>query len=70
MVKSLPTITLEFKLYCHDSWKKSLLGTTLFTTATISTLIMGIISNKYGRKMPLFFSLFFGSIGSILIGFS
>jgi MFS family permease len=64
------TITKEFKLYCDDAWKKGLLGTTLYTCATIFTLLMGIVANNYGRKLACVWSLILGSLGAIFIGFS
>ena len=67
---SAPTITLEFKLYCDDAWKKGLLGTSLFISATITTLLMGIVANNYGRKIACIISLTSGSLGAIGIGFS
>ena len=67
---SPPTITLEFKLYCDDAWKKGLLGTSLFISATITTLLMGIVANNYGRKIACIISLTSGSLGAIAIGFS
>ena len=66
--KSVSSITLEYKLYCDDDWKKGFLGTSLFIVATISTLLVGIISNNYGRKPAIIFCYFFGTLGTILIG--
>ena len=65
---SPPTITLEFKLYCDDAWKKGLLGTSLFVIAIFSLLIVGIISNNYGRKKALVFTLIIGAFGVVGIG--
>ena len=43
---------IEFELYCDNAWKKGLLGTALFISAIIITLIMGTITNR--RKIPYF----------------
>ncbi len=59
---------MEFKLYCDDAWKKGLLGTSLFIIATISTLIVGIISNNYGRRISLIFTLLVGAFGVLGTG--
>jgi hypothetical protein len=50
---SAPTITLDFKLYCEDGWKKGALGTVMMTVGIVSVTTMGFISNKYGRKLAL-----------------
>ena len=69
-INSPDSITRKFGLYCGDSWKKGLLGTTLFATAAVSTLVVSIISNNYGRKIAITTCFTFGGLGMILIGFS
>jgi len=54
MINSLPTITLEYELYCEDSWKKGLLGTSLFVVSIITTFFGGILANNNGRKSVLY----------------
>jgi len=67
---SVNTLTLEFKLYCDDAWKKSLLGTFLFLGSIIGTAIFGFISNNYGRKKACVCAYVLGSIGALLIAAS
>ncbi len=50
---SPPTITLEFKLYCDDAWKKGLLGTGVMLGSLVSQLFFGMIADSYGRKLSL-----------------
>ena len=69
MNNSAPTITLEFGLYCENAWKKGLLGTSFFAIATIFSLVFGIASNKYGRKIVIIVALFFGSLSFFTVIF-
>ena len=64
---SAPTITLEFGLYCDNAWKKGLLGTSLFVSATLTAMFMGVFADIFGRKKACMFCLFFGSAGTMLI---
>ena len=69
MENSAPTITVEFGLYCDETWKKGLLGSIFFLVALLSTLVLGVVSNKKGRWIATFISLFVGGLGSFLTGF-
>lgn len=60
-------MTLEFELYCENSWKKGLLGTSLFLCTTISTFIMGYVSTYTGTYYGCLICLLLGSLGTVFV---
>eukprot|EP01016_Furgasonia_blochmanni_P047372 TRINITY_DN6952_c0_g2_i3.p2 TRINITY_DN6952_c0_g2~~TRINITY_DN6952_c0_g2_i3.p2 ORF type:complete len:395 (+),score=46.61 TRINITY_DN6952_c0_g2_i3:223-1407(+) len=52
------SLTREFDLYCDQAYWRDLPGVLFFFVAGATTLILGYYSDYYGRKWPLFISIF------------
>jgi len=61
---------MDFKMYCGNAWKKSLLATLPFLVAFVTTLIWGYLTTEWGRKNACALGSFLGSVGVLGIGLS
>ncbi|XP_054925049.1 solute carrier family 22 member 6-B-like isoform X2 [Dermacentor andersoni] len=59
----------EWDLVCQHEWQRSMMTSVVFVGSLVGSLVMGHMSDRFGRRTVLFFSVFgaalFGSLGAV-----
>ncbi|XP_054925050.1 organic cation/carnitine transporter 2-like isoform X2 [Dermacentor andersoni] len=59
----------EWDLVCQHEWQRSMMTSVVFVGSLVGSLVMGHMSDRFGRRTVFFFSVFgaalFGSLGAV-----
>ncbi|XP_077497188.1 organic cation/carnitine transporter 2-like [Amblyomma americanum] len=59
----------EWDLVCQHQWQRSMMTSVVFVGSLVGSLLMGHLSDRFGRRTVFFFSVFgatlFGSLGAV-----
>lgn len=59
------TIVTEWDLVCDNAWQVSFVGSAYMLGLMIGSFVCGVLSDKYGRKLVIMFSIAASSLGSL-----